>query len=246
MPYATEAGAKVPGWTRLKVGRASKYRAPDGQVVGSWAYSSVLKHWQRTGEALKSPLTQKAGIQGSISTQNYQDNSDDINGLDFSSPQPPEPRIVEIPEAKPTPASKTAKGLFTARQLSEGYATALILVTSIVAVALSLPEAQMRENEVKAISIPLANLTERSRYNRMVGSIIVEKSDYLVLGYALYQYVDRVTTALRERNGNAGPVGNAPQAQGTGPNGATGVNGTGGVPLPYASKGLRGIVGNAQ
>lgn len=233
----SETDALVPGWTRFKQGKTQKYRSPDGTVYGYWAYSKVYRHYRNTGETLDVPPGPRYG--GQQRNTSSQPHSEDISWLDN---EPETGFKIEMPEPKPTPSGKTAKGLFTAKQLSEGFGTGLIILTSIAAAATRVPEIQMRENEVKAISIPLGNITERSKYNATIGKLLVDNSDYAIMGYALYQYIDRVSTAINERKQANGPIRNDSQVASGGQSGISNGNGYGPAPLPYSPKGLRGIV----
>lgn len=252
-----ESDARVPGWTLLKApGKGVRYRAPDGSEVGYYAYKSALTHYEKTGVAPQSPLGtrwmqyQKDGA--SIFSQGSHERTSMRKEINI--PDTDETLVLDLPEPKSTPSSRTKSGLFSAKELSDGAITLLVILTSLIAVSTQLPEAQMSEIELKAIAVPLGNIVERSKYNRAVGSLIVGKSDYLTLGYALYVYIDRVSSAARERKQHAThqPIGNAGQAQGnygayTGT--AAGVsNGNigplNGIALRAAPSGLRGYTPN--
>lgn len=246
-----ESDARVPGWTLLKApGKGVRYRAPDGSEVGYYAYKSALTHYEKTGVAPQSPLGtrwmqyQKEGA--SIFSTDSHDKSSMRKEIPI--PNSDDTLVLDLPDPKPTPSSRTKSGLFTAKELGDGSMTLLIILTSIIAMATQLPEAQMTEVELKAIAIPLGNIMERSKYNKEIGAIIVGKNDYLTLGYSLYVYIDRVGTAARVRKSNATyqPAGNAGQNQGyagvTGGNGNFGV--ASGVPLRVTPSGLRGYTPN--
>lgn len=242
MADIVESPARVPGWTLIRSGKSNKYRAPNGDIVGDYSYRRIYNEYKRTGVA-----PQSSGRNSSAPFSSHESSTNTISGTINEPPrldvwQPDEPVRLDMPAPKPTPATKTAAGKYSAKDLSIGLQTALVIITSIVAVALQVPEAQMNEQEVKAIGIPLANIIEHSRYNQTVGRLVIGKSDYALLGYALYQYVDRVTIALREKKygPQSKPAGanQPPQQPGAG-NGAT--PSAPGVPLHYAPTGLRGF-----
>jgi len=242
----TESPARLPGWTLIRgLQKGVRYRAPDGTEVGAWAYKTSLKQYEKTGVAPHSPAGtgwqrfQKERASSSRQSPVYEDLVAEIPVAGDESV------LIELPETKPTSTGRTKAGLFNAKELSTGLQTVLILVTTLLAVALSLPEAQMTETEVKALSIPLGNIIERSKYNKTIGALIVDKSDYLTIGYVLYIYFDRVTTAAKEKKlGKPTGATPAPQQQptpaGVGLNGATAP----GVSLRVSPTGLRGITGN--
>lgn len=244
-----ESAARLPGWTLIRNPdtKSVRYRTPKGIEVGQWAYKSAFKHYQKTGIAPDEPLGER--------WKKYQKNdgpySSNKSGSSILSAELPvadsdETLTIELPEPKPAPASRTKSGLFTSRELSDGFATILVILTSMIAMSLTLPAAQMTDAEVKAIAIPLANIVERSKYNKTIGTMVVGKSDYLTLGYALFTYINRVTDAAREMR-DAKRSGNAQQAQGYSPAGTNG-HGTGAagptVALRTAPSGLRGFTGN--
>lgn len=243
MADIVESPARVPGWTLIRSGKSNKYRAPNGDLVGDYSYRRIYNEYKRTGVA-----PQSSGRNSSASFSPHESSTTDIKGTIDEAPrldvwQPDEPVKLDMPTPKPTPATKTAAGKYSAKDLSVGLQTALVIVTSIVAVATQLPEAQMNEQEVKAIAIPLANILERSRYNQTVGRLVIGKSDYALLGYALYQYVDRVTVAAREKKygpKSQPPGANQPYPAAGSGNGAVPAQGAG-VPLHYAPTGLRGF-----
>ena len=246
-----ESDARVPGWTLLKApGKGVRYRAPDGSEVGYYAYKSALTHYEKTGVAPQSPLGTRWMQYQKEGASIFSTDSHDKSSMrkEFTLPNTDETLVLDMPDPKPTPSSKTKSGLFNSKELSDGIITLLVILTSVLAVATQLPEAQMSEVELKAIAVPLGNIIERSKYNKAVGSLIVGKSDYLTLGYALYIYVDRVSSAARVRKQNAvnQPVGNASQAQGYGAyNGAGGNLGPlNGVSLRTSPSGLRGYTPN--
>jgi len=244
----TESPARVPGWTLIRgLQKGVRYRAPDGTEVGAWAYNTAKKQYDKTGMPPQSPIGtgwqrfQKTGSVSSHKSPVYEE-------LVASIPIGDDDEIsLALPEVKPTANSRTKSGLFNAKELSTGLNAVLVIATSLIAVALSLPEAQMTETEVRAISIPLANIIERSKYNKTIGALIVDKSDYLTIGYTLYIYIDRVANAAKEKRlgQSAGNISQATQPAG----GGVGLNGNGGgsavgVPLRPTPQGLRGITGN--
>lgn len=246
-----ESEARLPGWTLLRTieggkVKSNRYRAPSGDEVGQWSYASALKHYQKTGVIPQSPLgnnwkkyTRTSSAKSPASKDAYEDLTIEIPIDDNES------IVMDLPESKPTPAKSTKSGLFNAKQLSEGLATILIIVTAMLAVMTKLPEVQMTEGEVRAVSVPLANIIERSRYNKVIGAAIVDKSDYMTLGYVLYTYIDRVGTAarIRRQHGANQPAGHTGPSQVPGGS-ETGNNGaTGGLSYKTAPSGLRNITG---
>lgn len=249
----TESPARIPGWTLMRNPdtKSVRYRAPDGSEVGAWAYNTTYKHYQKTGEALHSPLGtrwQHYSNSGGFSSRN-QPNKDESPSKIHVPVTEDDELVLELPEPKLTPASKSRSGLFTARELSDGFSAVFVILTSIMAMALALPEAQMTPTELKAISIPLGNIIERSKYNKSIGSVIVGKTDWFTLGYALFMYTERVSTSARERKAqkNAQPAGLTQQNAQPGPaaGGSNGsYNGYAGVPLHPSPAGLRGFTPN--
>lgn len=245
MAEMVESAARLPGWTLLKnpVTKSVRYVAPDGSNIGAYGYKTAFKYYEKTGVVPQSPLgtrhlfSKDKSNESRLQVEVPVSNSDDT-------------LVLELPETKPTSSSRTKSGLFNAREISDGLATILVIVTSMIAVSTSLPEAQMTEQEVKAISIPLANIIERSKMNKTIGSLVVDKSDFLTLGYALFVYVDRVTSAAKEkRYANNQPFRNTQQAEAARPTaGVAGLNGHGPVPVPLrpTPTGLRGYTGNGQ
>lgn len=256
MGGTTETDARVPGWKLVREpGRSHKYLSPDGQLIGDWAYRRVYQHYQRTGEASQSPIraTGRADRQPPKQTGTYVPYShpESIPGLILDAPQPQQQSRhevppqqfdnIELPEPKLTPSGRTAQNKFSAKEISLGVQTLFILVTSILAIASHISDVQMTELEVKAIAIPLANIIERSKFNQTIGTLVVGKSDYIMLGYALYSYMDRTTTALREkRHGFQEPAGTNTAFEGAAVRG-NGYTGTPGAAIKYSPSGLRGI-----
>lgn len=242
----------LPGWETIQQkGKSTKYRAPDGNIVSYYGFRSAATHYKNTGIVPQSPLGTRwksyqeqhnASFSGGKRDRSIIDADPHVSGEEGSD----DAFVLDLPEPRPTPGKRTSSGLFTSRELSDGFATILIILTSLMAAASRVPEAQMTETEVKAISIPLANIVERSKYNKMIGMAVVGKSDYLTLGYALFTYINRVSDAQRERRNNAQPSGTSQQNTGNG-NGAVGGFNAGniGVPLRVAPSGLRGYTGNA-
>lgn len=238
----SESPARIPGWTRLKQDTGSSfYRAPDGSTVGQWVYAKAFDSYRKTGVAPQTPPGEKWRQMRRPSSRPSPKKEEQFEELVTTIPvgDDGETIALEMPEVKQS-AHKTKSGLFSAKDISQGLSVVLVIVTALIAIATQLPDAQMTEAEVRAVSIPLGNIIERSRYNRTIGAMIVDKSDYLTLGYALYVYIDRVASAARERRAN-GP------SQYTGP--ATGNAGSGngaipaGVPLRPAPQGLRNVTG---
>lgn len=242
-----EGSARVPGWTLLKApGKGVRYRAPDGSEVGYYAYKSALTHYQKTGVAPQSPLGTRWMQYQKEGASIFSGKNHDITAVpemrkEIHLPGSDDTLVLDVPEPKLTSTSKSKSGLFSSRELSEGFQAILIIATSILAAVSQLPEAQMTDMELKAICVPLGNIIERSKFNKVVGNAVVGKNDYFTLGYALYVYVDRVSSASRERKyANNQSFGNAGQTQGYGPVG--GSNGNGpviGVPLRVTPSGLR-------
>lgn len=243
-----ESPARLPGWTLLRYPdrKGVRYRAPDGNEVGAWAYNTALSSYKKTGDPPQSPVGtswKRFQNDAGVSSRKSSVNDEMMSFIDV--PGTDESISLDLPKVSTTPASRTKSGLFTAKEMSEGIQTLLVILTSLMAVATSLPEAQMTENEVRAISIPLANIFERSKYNKVIGNMIVGKSDYLTLGYALYVYANRVAVAARERRDANQPIGPIGKVE-TAPVPGTGLNGNGtGVPLRSAPSGLRGYTGNS-
>lgn len=244
-----ESEARLPGWTLLRTieggkVKSNRYRAPSGDEVGQWAYASALKHYQKTGVIPQSPLGNNWKKYARTSSSKSPVNNAQYEDLTIEIPiDDNESIVVDLPESKPTPAKNTKSGLFNAKQLSEGLATILVIATAILAVITKLPEAQMTESEVRGLSIPLANIIERSRYNKIIGAAIVDKSDYMTLGYVLYTYIDRVGSAARMRKSHGEPTGypgptQVPAGGGIGTNGSTE-----GLSYKTAPSGLRNITG---
>lgn len=233
----TESPARVPGWVLIKDGTSNHYRAPDGSIVGDYSYRKIYNEWKRTGVV---PTSGKKNTGNVILSNSLEDTSTPP----LQNPVVDTPLVdIELPTPKSTPASKTPPGRYNAKELATGYATILVVVTSVLAVSKDIPEAQMTDIEIKSISIPLGNLTESSKYNKSVGNLIVGKTDWITLGYALYQYSDRVAKAVRRKN--AQPTGADRANQGTGDGQVNRANGTFGAPLPYTPKGVRGFTGTA-
>jgi hypothetical protein len=109
---------------------------------------------------------------------------------------------IDLPTAKPRTGSKPQGGRASARELSDSFQTTLLIATSLVALLLKFPDLGMTESESKGIAIPLANILEKSRLNERFGRMIANSGDYQLLGYALYLYLDRVTTAINVRRQN--------------------------------------------
>lgn len=241
----TESAARLPGWTLIRgAQKGNRYRAPDGTEVGQWAYATALKQYQKTGLAPQSPVGenwkrfQKGAGSSTRNSPVYEELVTEIPIGDDGSIS------LELPDIKSTPSRRTKSGLFSARELSQGASTILVIVTSLLAVASKMPEAQMTEQEVRAICIPLGNIIERSRFNKVVGAAIVDKSDYLTMGYALYVYIERVSTTSKERrlNTNAQSTGYAQQPQpSSGLNGYSGASS--GIQLPVTPAGIRHFTG---
>lgn len=241
-----ESDARLPGWTLLKnpETKSIRYRSPSGHNVGAWAYRSAQTHYEKTGIVPQEPLGTKwksyqkdgANVYSSYKSADSEPSIEiPISGTD-------EVISLDLPEPKNTTASHRKSGLFTSKELSVGFQSILVIATSILAMALQLPDAQMTDVEVRAIAIPLGNITERSKYNKVVGQMIVDKSDYLQLGYALYMYTDRVATAAREKRSHEKPTGNATKHQQTaGVNGRAGSSESSGVGLKPAPAGLRSV-----
>lgn len=247
MPY-TESPARLPGWTLLRNPdtKSVRYRSPTGVEVGQWAYKSAFKHYEKTGQVPNEPLGERWKKYQKDGGSSYQDKpASNILSSEFAVPNTDETVVLELPDPRPTPNSRSKAGLFTAREFADAFSTLFVILTSLIAVASQLPEAQMTDMEVKAISIPLANIIERSKYNKMVGSLVVGKSDWMTLGYALYIYFDRVSNSAKERrNAVRQSVGTSGTSPGYGPVGHTGSgNGTipAGVALRTTPTGLRGI-----
>lgn len=247
MPFQ-ESPAKMPGWTLLRNPdtKSVKYRSPDGYEVGPWAYKTSVKQYERTGIVPTSPVgTRWQAYQknGNVSSRDSSANS--ITDAHIDIPIDDDNIQLSIPvEPKNTPASRKS-GLFTSRELSDGFQTVFVIVTSMIAMASQVPEAQMNDMELKAISIPLGNIIERSKYNRTVGNMIVGKSDYLTLGYASFLYLHRTGEAIGERRKHGKSTSNTSQAawqQGNNGNGNSAGNGPV-VPLRVAPSGLRGYTG---
>lgn len=240
MPVS-ETAARIPGWTLIREeGKGNLYRAPDGNVVGAWVYTKAFDYYRKTGVALQTPPGNKWKKTQRISSRKSPENEEQFEELVTEIPvgNDGDSISLELPETKPS-THKPRAGLFSAKELSQGMAILLAIVTTTIAVVTRLPEAQMTEAEIRAVSIPMANIIERSRYNRVIGNIIVDKSDYVALGYALYVYINRVASSARDRRENAGPT----QTTGTAPVAANnGFNGAGiGVPLRPTPSGLRNV-----
>lgn len=237
-----ETAARIPGWTLIsEKGKGNLYRAPDGNVVGAWVYTKAFDHYRKTGVALQTPPGSKWRNTQRTSSRKSSDTVEQFEDMVTEIPvgDDGESISLELPEPKQS-AHKPRAGLFSSKELQQGFAVVLVIATTLVAVVTRLPDAQMNEAEVRAISVPLSNIVERSKYNRVIGNIIVDKSDYVALGYALYVYVNRVaeSSRLRRETNYAGP------AQAPATNAANGYGaGTGGigVPLRTTPAGLRNV-----
>lgn len=243
----TEGPAKVPGWYIIKEGQSVKYKSPDGEIVGPVRYRRVYNHWKATGEIIGLPPSGNPKQQVSFSSFNSsktQDYVPDYTSTTFQpqEAQPEEPSIlsqIELPVASPTPARKTPSGNFAAKELSIGLQTVLVIGTSIIAMMTKLPEAQMQKNEVQAISVPAANLIERSKYNKVIGSMIVGQSDWLMLGYSTFAYVNRVGDAIREKRQHNELLKSTGHTQPITGSGTTAGNGhQANIGVPYARQGI--------
>ena len=237
-----EKPARLQGWTRIQEpGKGSIYRAPDGSVVGQWVYAKAFDHYRKTGVVLQTPPGDKWRQTRRTSSHTAPEKQEHFEELVAEIPigDDGESIYLDVPEKEPS-AKKPRAGLFSAKEMTQGIAILLTMVTTILAMATTIPEAQMTEQEVRAISIPLASIIERSKYNRVIGMFVVDKSDWMTLGYVMYLYLNRVATAARERRTNAisQTTGVAPATPVAGSNGTT--RGTG-VPLRPASAGLRNI-----
>jgi hypothetical protein len=240
-----EKPARLQGWTRIiEPGKGSIYRAPDGSVVGQWVYAKAFDHYRHTGVVLQTPPGDKWRQVRRPSSSKSTEKQEHFEELVAEIPvgDDGDSIYLDLPEKEPSKKAPRA-GLFSAKEMTQGIGVLLTIATTLIAMATSLPEAQMTEQEVRAISIPLASIIERSKYNRVVGMFVVDKSDWMTLGYVLYLYIDRVATAarLRRESGtqqSVRPAAQAPAAAGN--NGAGTIIGTG-LPLRPAQAGLRNI-----
>lgn len=233
-----QSDARVPGWKIVRSDGSStvRYLSPNGTEVGAWAYNTVYKHWQKTGTVPQDPIGDRYKF-FQKRTPSSPINNHTISGDIGVNDDPDTESVIPIPIPEPKNTSSTRKsGLFSSRDLSSGFASLLVIMTAIVAQATQIPEAQMTEVEVKAISIPLGNIVERSKYNKTIGNVIVDKYDWVQLGYALYTYIDRVGTAYGEKaRANKKPTGNTGGVTGPQDNNSNGYNP--GISLRPASKG---------
>jgi len=237
----SESPARIPGWTRLKQDSGSSfYRAPDGSEVGQFVYKQAFEHYRKTGVSLQTPPGEKWRQMRRTSSGKTPAKQETFEDLVTNIPIGDEGESIalEMPESKPS-THKPRSGLFSAKDIGQGLSVVLVIITALLAIVTKLPEAQMTEGEVRAISIPLANIIERSRYNRTIGAMIVDKSDYLTLGYALYVYIDRVASAARERRANGPPQYASPTAGPT--DGASNGAIPSGLPLRTTPAGLRNV-----
>lgn len=241
MAQSTESPARVPGWTLIRTGRSNQYRSPNGKIVGDYTYRRVYKKWKSDGtvdQQFVDPAAQNVSAMHDSSTTGA--NTYNVEPPTLESWEPDEAVRVELPQARSMPSPRTGKD-YAAKDLASGVGTVLIIFTSIVATLTQIPEVQMRENEVKAISVPIGNIIARSRFNRIIGGIVSDNADWIMAGYAFYSYMDRVTSAINARRQANGPAGPNSQNTQSGANGAAPI----GVPLHYTPTGLRGIVGTS-
>lgn len=243
--YEEVGGTRLPGWVAVREPGSTtrKYMSPSGDIVGSWAFSSAKKHWERTGVVPQEPLgtSWKKHQKSNATSSSTKHPNKDEEVFELPIPGTDEVIPIELPEPRNTTASHRRSGLFTSKELSTGFQSIFVIATSIVAMATSVPGAQMTDLEVKSVSIPLGNIVERSNYNKVIGQLVVDKSDWLQLGYALYMYTYRVSSEIRETKSVYQPTGNAQQNKQS--DSAAGINGTRpSVFLRPTSEGIRNII----
>ena len=128
----------------------------------------------------------------------------------------PAPVVMDLPEPAPDkPAKETVKaGLATPEEIAKTAQIALMIGTILAAIFTKLPELQMSEDEARGFAVPLGNILEKTPLNRQYGAYVRDGGDYLLLGYATYSYLYRVSSSLQARaqqqEGNRGQRGSAP------------------------------------
>jgi hypothetical protein len=238
-----------PGWFRIKSDSgAIRFRSPGGVEISGRRYYELDSKFRGSiiPESLILPPPKKPPIfYPQASTGSRQQSNQTARNQFIENEKPP-----ELPEAKPRPSSgKVAPGKATAKELADSFITTLLIATSLVALATRFDDLAMTETEAKNISIPLANILERSDVNTRFGRLIASSGDYQLLGYGIYLYLDRVTKAVnqrREQNAhtrttaspNPTPTGGAGAPIGS--PGPVSVNGVG-ANLPYSRTGSGGV-----
>jgi hypothetical protein len=197
--------ADWPGWVKITSGNSRRYRSPGGLDISAARFMLLAQRFRGQKYIPESdipakPSTKpstffsgKTGASGSKST--HPDGTTAKSEISDDKP-------IDLPEARPRVGSKPQGGRASARELSDSFQTTLLIATSLVALLLKFPDLAMNEAESKGIAIPLANILEKSRLNERFGRMIANSGDYQLLGYALYLYLDRVTTALNVRRQN--------------------------------------------
>lgn len=113
-----------------------------------------------------------------------------------------EPVTLNVPEPKLKSASGRPSGnSANTKELEAAFKVNMIIVTSIASLLTGIPEIEMTEAEAAGISIPAANLFEKTEFNKRFGRLIAGSGDYSLLGYAIYLYVHRVSIAINSRGG---------------------------------------------
>jgi hypothetical protein len=256
----TITDARIPGWKMITYeNKSRRYISPWDLSVGDSTYRKFYKRYVDSGIMPKrEELPSTARVFGSEDTEpkQAQENIPSFSYVSSTSGQPaidnnsmaePEELLpFDVPEAKPKTGRSTAKAA-NSKELSTALQFLILISTSVVAMAVSIPDITATETEAKAIAIPLANLLEPTDFNRKFGRYIVGTNDYGLLGYALYAYLYRVSSAIKEKRNAVPRPGQVAQPNSSTANSSSGkpISGAGisngAAPLKFSSDGIRGF-----
>lgn len=257
----TITDARIPGWKMVTYeNKSRRYISPwDNLSVGDSTYRKFYKHYAESGiMPKKEELPATARVFGSDDTEpkqakenipssSYVPSTSGQPAINDSSMAEPEELLpFDMPEAKSKPGRSSVKSA-NSKELSTALQFLMLISTSVIAMAVSIPDITVTETEAKAIAIPLANILEPTDFNKKFGRYIVGTNDYGLLGYALYAYLYRVSSAVREKRNAVSRPGQATQpatstgnsSSGTVPTTGAGTNGA--APLRFSSEGIRGF-----
>lgn len=203
----------VTGWSRYKVGGATRYlHDSSGMSVSNYTFMQLKKKYgtdiplEAVEEAQKKPDPRYFGVNASRATRAQRLNVPQKEKK-FATPDEeyeeepivqlnmPEPKLNSNRGGRPSGNSATTKELEAAFKIN------MIIVTSICSLLTGIPDIEMTQAEANAIAIPAANLFEKTDFNKRFGRMLAGSGDYSLLGYALYLYVHRVSLAINQRGG---------------------------------------------
>ena len=194
-----------PGWRkrtekRSDGGNTYTYISPSGETYTKGGFQNLIrtKRIQKTVE--QDPTEVAADIQ-------YSGNALEEDVVQWQSP------AIEVKQKSLT---KSSNEQATPSELTLTASMLLLVVTSLIAFFLRIPEAEMAPSESAAIATPIGNIVSSSNLNKKYGKYLRDSSDYVALGYSLYVYTHRVAVQVRSRreyeqragyNANTGAAG---------------------------------------